>query len=674
MLSSSLGLTLPLGLGLGLALLAGPAAAQAPAALRLPALVGSHMVLQRERPLPLWGWAAPGEQVSITFRGQTYAASRPDASGRWQATLPPQPAGGPYPLLVRGSGQTIELSDVLVGDVWLASGQSNMQFKVKDKPGGYQPVQNADQEIAAANFPKIRFFTVNQTVAYQPQAEVAGSGWRVCSPATVAELSAVAYFFGRDLHQRYPEVPMGLLVSSWGGTLAEAWTSAEGLRPFPEFAAPVQDFARRTTSLADDQRRYDAQRQTYLQSLSSRDQGSQPGRPSWATPTLDDARAWASMTLPAAWETTPALANYDGVVWFRKEIELSAAEAGKPLTLELGPVDDSDSTYFNGIKVGSTNGYDQPRTYQVPAALARPGRNVIAVRVLDTGGGGGIWGAADKLSLRTATRVLLLAGAWQYRPGTDPRELPVPPTAGGTQNAPTALYNGMIAPLIPYPLKGVIWYQGESNAERAAQYRRLFPALIQDWRRAWNAPQLPFLFVQLANYMAARPQPGESAWAELREAQAQALQLPSTGMATAIDIGEANDIHPHNKQEVGRRLALAARRVAYGDNKLVSSGPTYTKMSIANGAARLRFDHRGAGLVAKDGALRGFAVAGADRKFYWATAEVQGGEVVVRSDQVPTPVAVRYNWADNPSGNLYNKDGLPAVPFRTDNPAGTGGK
>lgn len=677
MSSTSFSLLALLGLTLGWAHLA-PAQnpAQNPAAtLRLPALVGSHMVLQRDRPLPLWGWAAPGEAVRITFRGHTYPASPADATGRWQATLPAQPAGGPYPLSVRGRTASIKLTDILVGDVWLASGQSNMQFKVKDPSGGYQPVQNADQEITAANFPRIRFFTVNETVAYQPQAEMAGSGWLVCSPATVAGLSAVAYFFGRDLQQRYPEVPVGLLVSSWGGTPAEAWTSAEGLRTLPEFGAQVQDFASRRTSLADDQRAYDIQQHTFLQNLSARDQGTQPGHPSWAAPDLPDARAWPLMTLPTLWETTPALAGYDGVVWFRKEIELSAAEAGQPLTLSLGPIDDSDSTWFNGVKVGGTDSYDRPRSYAVPARLARPGRNVIAVRVLDTGGGGGIWGAPELLSLRTASRTLPLAGPWQYRPGIDPSQRPARPLVGRAQDAPTALYNGMIAPLLPYPLKGVIWYQGESNAERAAQYRRLFPALIQDWRRAWEAPQLPFLFVQLANFKSPQSQPTESDWAELREAQARALALPRTGMATAIDIGNAADIHPHNKQEVGRRLALAARHVAYGEKNLVYSGPTYTSLRVAGPAALLQFDHRGAGLSAKDGPLRGFAVAGADHKFYWATAQVQGDEVMVSSPQVPAPVAVRYDWADNPNGNLSNKDGLPAVPFRTDDwPGTTAGK
>ena len=648
------------------------AAFSAPAAVRLPTLVGSHMVLQRERPLPLWGWAAPGERVSLTFRGKTYAATAPDAAGRWQATLPATPAGGPYTLTVKGQN-TIVLEDVLVGDVWLASGQSNMQFKVKDQSGGYQPVQNADQEIAQANYPKIRCFTVAQTLAYHPQADVAGSGWLVCSPATVAEFSAVAYFFGRELYQKY-QVPIGLLVSCWGGTPAEAWTSAEGLKTLPEFSSTVAGFAKRTTTLGDDQTAFDARQQAFFKNIKTYDQGYPPTGPTWAAPDFD-ARAWPLMTLPGLWEAMPSLNTYDGIIWFRKQIELPATLAGQPLTLSLGQIDDADTTFFNGVKVGSTNGYNAPRTYQIPAALVRPGPNLIAVRVLDTGGGGGFWGEAAALSLNGPGGRLPMAGPWQYKVALDPKNLPVAPFPGGAAQAPTSLYNGMIAPLRPFALKGAIWYQGESNAERAEQYRMLFPALITDWRRQWDQ-EFPFLFVQLANYRAAQPQPAESDWAELREVQAMTLILPRTGMATAIDIGNPDDIHPHNKQEVGRRLALVARRMAYGDKTVVDTGPTYAGLTTTGPTIRLKFRSVGAGLTTKgNAALQGFAVAGADRKFHWATARLEGNDVLVQADQVKMPLAVRSDWADNPNGNLINREGLPALPFRTDTwPGLTAGK
>jgi sialate O-acetylesterase len=655
-------LQLKLSLATGLLL----AASLAHATVRLPALVGSHMVLQRGRPVPVWGWAAPGEKVSVTFRGKTYVASTPDASGRWQATLPATPAGGPYSITVKGEN-TIDLTDVLVGDVWLASGQSNMQMPVKSAPGGYQPVQNADQEIAAANWPNIRFFTVNQTVAYRPQAEVAGSGWQVCSPATVAQLSAVAYFFGRDLYKKY-QVPLGLLVSSWGGTPAEAWVSAEGLAAFPEFKTQVATFASKTTSLNDDQRAYEAKQRELLRNIRAYDKGYLPNGQTWASPAID-AHAWPTMSVPGIWESTPGLTTYDGVVWFRKEINLPASLVGQPLTLSLGKIDDADSTYVNGVRVGATNGYGLARRYLVPAQVLRPGRNVLVVRVVDTGGGGGITGEPAELTLSGAGQSLSLAGPWQYQVGLDPKHQIVIaiPTSQITPTNPTALYNGMIAPLHPIAFTGVIWYQGENNADRALQYRTLFPALIADWRRRWNQPNLPFLYVQLANYMAARPEPTESAWAELREAQAMALRVPATGLATAIDIGEAGDIHPHNKQEVGRRLALVAEHVAYGDKTVVYSGPAYASMAVAGAAIRLKFTQVGTGLAAKKGApLQGFAVAGADHKFHWATARVVGNAVEVQSKDVPQPVAVRYDWADNPSGNLTNQEGLPALPFRTD--------
>lgn len=456
------------------------------ATVRLPALVGDHMVLQRNAPVPVWGWAAPGEQVTVLFRGQRYSAT-PAATGRWQVSLPAQPAGGPYTMTIQGQN-TLTVQDILVGDVWLASGQSNMELPLRDKnapaPGAYPLVLNAEQEVAAATFPQIRQFTVKKTVAYQPQTESEGSGWQVCSPATAGSFSAVGYFFARALYQRY-QVPIGLLSSPWGGTPAEAWVSAEALGQLPDFKAKV-----------------------------------------------------ANLTAP-----------------------------------------EKDA-----------------------------------------------------------------------------------------QNTPTVLYNAMIAPLLPYALAGVIWYQGESNVGRAAQYRTLFPTLIRDWRARFGQPALPFLFVQLANFTKPLQLPAESAWAELREAQAQALALPRTGMAVAIDLGEAADIHPADKQDVGYRLALVARQVAYGDKQVVAAGPTYQSMRVEGGQVRVKFANAGAGLQLRTGTTTptGFAVAGADHQFHWAAATLAGSEVVLTCAAVPAPVAVRYDWADNPSGNLYNRDGLPAAPFRTD--------
>ncbi|UYZ62100.1 sialate O-acetylesterase [Hymenobacter weizhouensis] len=640
------------------------------AAVRLPALVGSHMVLQRDKPLPLWGWADQGEAVTVTFRGKTYPARSGGPSGKWTVTLPATPAGGPYELVVRGR-TTLRLTDVLVGDVWLASGQSNMEWPLRE-------VLNYQQEIAQATYPQIRLFNVTNTVAFQPQAEAATSaGWQVCSPQTVGDFSAVAYFFGRDLHRRY-KVPIGLISSEWGGTPAEAWMSAEALRPFPEFRATMGELA--ATAAPPDQvaARFAQKGRAWQAVLRGYDQGYQPAGPAWAAPAFD-ASTWAQMPLPGLWEeTTPTLRDFDGVLWLRRDLTLPPAAAGQPLTLRLGPIDDNDSTYFNGVLVGHTAGYDQPRQYQVPARLVQAGRNVLTIRVFDQGWGGGVWGPPDGLQAEAGGTRLPLAGPWQYRVGFNLREVPPSPLPPVPQKAPTLLFNGMIAPLRPMALKGVIWYQGEDNAERAEQYRRLFPALIQDWRQQFREPNLPFLFVQLAGFQHDLLQPADYSWAELRDAQRAALALPHTGMATALDIGDANDIHPRNKQDVGARLALAARQVAYLEPQIVASGPTLVGHTVEQGRIRLRFGSLSGGLVLRDTAgafLKSFAIAGPDRRFVWAKGRVEGNTLVVWSEQVPAPVAVRYAWGNSPFPNLYNQAGLPASPFRTDSwPGLTAGK
>ncbi|WP_310397776.1 sialate O-acetylesterase [Hymenobacter sp.] len=631
------------------------------ATVRLPRLVGDHMVLQRDQPLPLWGWAGPGEAVSVTFRGKAYAATTGGPAGKWTVTLPPTPAGGPYALLIKGSNE-VRVADVLVGDVWLAAGQSNMEWPVRDATG-------AAAEIAAATYPTIRRLDVPNVAALSPQAEFGGAGWQVCSPRTVGEFSAVAYFFARDLHQHNPRVPLGLITADWGGTPAEAWTSAPALRTHPDFAARVAVVTAAQPSILAQQADYRARVEAWQASPAGQDQGRRPGQLSWAAPGFSAAN-WPAMPLPGYWEgQAEALRDFDGVVWLRKEFTLTAAEAGQPAQLALARIDDDDSTWVNGVPVGGTRGYYPIRRYAVPGPVLQAGRNVIAVRVVDNGGGGGIWGAAADMRLTTATRTVPLAGAWQYHPAYDPATQPPNPFPGGPEMLPTALFNGMIAPLLPYALAGVIWYQGETNAPRAEQYRTLFANLIRDWRAQWQRPALPFLFVQLAGYQPTGPEPAESAFAELREAQQLALALPATGMATAVDVGDSTDLHPRNKQAVGRRLALAARRVAYRETATVASGPVFTSLTVSGNTARLRFTNQGTGLVLKDAGgpyLKGFALAGADRKFWWAQGEVQGDAVVLRCPAVPAPVAVRYAWGNMPFVNLYNREGLPAPPFRTD--------
>jgi sialate O-acetylesterase len=389
----------------------------------------------------------------------------------------------------------------------------------------------------------------------------------------------------------------------------------------------------------------------------------------WADPAADDS-SWKTMNLPAAWEGA-GLPGFDGVVWFRRIVELPEAWAGREAVLHLGPIDDIDTTWVNGTKVGETGVWTAPRDYKVPAKVLKAGRNVVAVRVLDTGGGGGIYGQPGQMKLSGSGEEVALAGAWKYKDSVPLGKCgPVPARPDqGNPNVVTVLYNGMIAPILPAAIRGAIWYQGESNAGKPAQYRTLLPTMIRDWRGRFSGGEFPFLIVQLANFMAVQTRPSEGGWAELREAQLWTAQnVPKTGLAVITDIGDAADIHPKNKQDVGKRLALNALAIAHG-RKLVCSGPIYREMKARDGKIELRFDHVGGGLVARGDALKGFAIAGEDGAFEWADAVIEGDAVVVSSPKVPRPAAARYGWASNPIGNLFNREGLPASPFRTDAPA-----
>jgi sialate O-acetylesterase len=612
-----------------------------------------NMVIQRGIPAPVWGWAAPGQKVTVSMEGRSATAAA-DGTGKWMARIGPFTAGGPYTLSISGP-QNVTLKNVLVGDVWICSGQSNMEM-------GIGAVDNAEAEIKSADFPQIRLFTVQKKIALEPQDTLSGQ-WDVCTPQTVssggwAGFSAVGYFFGRELYKQL-KVPIGLIHTSWGGTIAEAWTSAEACSTMPDFKPAVaQVAAMRAASRGS----FNMER-AMADWWAKNDPGSQGGQ-SWnaATVTGD----WKAMNLPIHWEDA-GLPDFDGIVWVRREIDVPAEAAGKEGVLNLGPIDDRDTTWVNGVKVGETGEYNVNRSYKVPAGTLKAGKNVIAVRVLDTGGGGGIYGAPNQLSLAAGGTTIPLSGAWTYRAGALLARLtPAPINPDNNPNIATVLYNGMIAPVIPYGIKGAIWYQGESNAGRAYQYRTLLPTMIRDWRSRFEVGQFPFFIVQLANFMAVDPEPKNDAWPELREAQWMTAQsVGKSGIATAIDIGDATDIHPKNKQEVGRRLALNALAVAYGQ-KVEYSGPTYRSMKREGNRIQIAFDHLGGGLAAKGGKLTGFAVAGKDRKFVWADADIEGNSVVVWSPAVTDPVAVRYAWANNPVANLVNKAGLPALPFRTD--------
>lgn len=621
-------------------------------------LFSDHVVLQREKPVPVWGWSQPGTKVTVSFAGQTVAATVA-ADGKWMVKLKKLAASAEARTLTVTNSTTHEsavVSDVLVGDVWLCSGQSNMEMGVA--------MCDVTNDIATANLPQLRLLTVAHRISTAP-VDSLSCQWLPCSPETVLKgawggFSASAFFFGRDV-QRELNIPVGLIHSSWGGTIAEAWTSAEGLEPLGDFNEAVQRF--RDSELKKGKDNY---AQVYQKWCEAKDPGTIQG---WEKVASVDA-AWKSVEMPQ-WVERVGLPGFDGMVWLRREFEVPAAWAGKELKLSLGPIDDFDTTWINGVRVGQMNRYDQPRIYTVPANVLKPGRNVITVRVLDTGGDGGFSGPAEQLRIAPsaeAAEPVSLAGQWQMRDSAPLAQLgavPQPPNSGNP-NVPTALYNGMIAPLLPFAIKGAIWYQGESNADRAWQYRRLLPAMIADWRKRFGVGEFPFYIVQLAAFQPTAPQPRENNWAELREAQAfTARTVKNSGLAVAIDIGDAADIHPKDKKNVGHRLALSALAQTYG-KKLEYSGPWYRAMKVKGDKITLKFDHVDGGLVAKGGKLTGFAIAGDDKKFVWADAVIEGNTVVVSSPQVAKPVAVRYAWDINPVCNLFNQAGLPAVPFRTD--------
>ena len=619
-------------------------------------LFSDNVVLQRDKKAPIWGWAKPGQKVTVSLAGDNYE-TQAAADGKWMLRIKPLSAGGPYQMAVAAqNGPNVTLSNVMAGDVWICSGQSNMQFGV----GGSI---NAEQEMANANYPQIRLFTVPNVTAVEPQELVKGS-WQVCSPQTVGGFSAVGYFFGRTLNEKL-KIPIGLINTSWGGTIAEAWTSGEALKTMPDFAPAVADVEaiaeKRRTGAVDYEKQFNEQMAAWW---TKNDPGSENN--AWAQ-TNADAKNWQSMKLPTTWENSgvAALREFDGVVWFRREFEAPAAWDGKELMLHLGPIDDRDTTWVNGVQVGALNEWNAPRDYKIPAGLVKTGRNVIAIRVLDTGGGGGLSGNADQIKIEGDGQSVALSGDWNYRISTPLSKTSAAPARidQGNPNVPSVLYNAMIAPLLPYSIKGATWYQGESNAGRATQYRTLLPLMIKDWHNRFEVGDFPFLIVQLANFMAVDDVPKDDGWPNLRDAQLFAAQtVPNAGLASALDIGEADDIHPKNKQEVGRRLALIALAKTYGE-KMEYSGPMLARAKFGADRVLLSFDHA-EGLMAKGGApLRGFALQDKDGAWHWANAQIEGKGVAVYLPVLSNPIGVRYAWSNNPVANLYNGDGLPAVPF-----------
>ena len=624
--------------------------------INLPILFSDNMVLQRDKNIPVWGTAEPGGNVFVEIAGQK-KSTEVSEDGKWQINFPPMPAGGPYELTILGQ-DTIICKNVMVGEVWLCSGQSNMEMAVKS-------CNNYNEEVANADYPNIRLFQVKQTTSNQPLDTIICDGWEECSPKTIPDFSSVAYFFGRKLFNELG-ITIGLIHSSWGGTPAEAWTSAEALKAMPDFRDEVKIIESILPEHKQSMEDYEAEVKLRDEKIVTGDAGFNNGQPIWNNPNLD-VQGWKTMNLPTKWENA-GYPDLDGKMWFRKEINLPASMTGTDLVLHLGPVNDIDITWFNGIKIGNSSGASKLREYKIPKSLVKTGKNVIVVNVHDIGNSGGIWGNADQMFIENRIGVkILISGEWLCKIGFDAMVLGPKPNNPNDPNIPSVLFNSMIHPLVPYGIRGTIWYQGESNASRAYQYQTLFPNMIKDWRTQWNQDDFPFLFVQLANYMQLQTESRDDEWAELREAQLKTLSLPNTGMAVTIDIGDALDIHPKNKQEVGRRLALNALAKVYG-KEIPYSGPIYQSMKIEENKIRLQFSNTDKGLKTNGSDKPiGFAIAGDDKKFVWAEAEIEDNEVVVWNSKIKNPVAVRYAWASNPVCNLFNKAGLPASPFRTDN-------
>jgi len=665
-------------------------AAEPQPAFRMACIFTDHMVLQRDQPLPVWGWAAPGRAVTIEV-GPHFARTRTNAEGRWRLTLPSLESGkGPLTMTVKAGDETIRLTDILVGEVWLCSGQSNMEMSVHESA-------EAKTEIKAANHPSIRLFDIPRpaAMASDPQDDVVGQ-WQACSPETIGDFSAVGYYFGREIHQSI-NVPVGLISASWGGTIIETWTRHEEISRLPgmtERIADAQDIHRDPTVVPQDMTASEKRaaeihladfksKAEYKLAFKASQELAARSRQAFNEARANDALAhkmtrpdldlssWKIMEIPNRWGEA-GLPDFRGMVWFRKTIDVPSSWAGKHLVLHLDRIYEGDVTWFNGEQVGATiiANYSKQRVYSIPANLIKTGDNTITVRVVDTFRPRGMSGKADAMALCVAgseeTDRIGLAGPWYYKSGVQLRaSLSYP---DDHVNLPTLLYNTMIHPLVPFAIRGITWYQGEQNHGDGMLYFDKMQALIQSWRNVFLRPDAPFYFVQIAPYRYGGNMV-EYTLPELWEAQTAAMDIPHTGMAVISDIGHINWLHPSNKQGVGKRLALWALAKDYGREDLVYSGPLYKSMAIEGSKIRLSFNYTGSGLVSRDAKpLDWFEIAGEDGKFVKAQALIDGHTVVVSSDAIVKPTAARFAWHQVAVPNLMNKEGLPAGPFRTHQP------
>jgi sialate O-acetylesterase len=611
-----------------------------------------HAVLQRSKPIPVWGLTEPHAKVTVTLAGEN-ASTEADPSGQWKLTLPALPAGGPYQLSAASSaGKSQTVTDIMIGDVYLCSGQSNMEYPVRIV-GGY----DADMKGAANR--SIRLFHVQRFSSGTPRSSFgADASWSVTSPDAVKDFSATCYFFGRSL-QPAVNVPLGLIEDSWGGSVLQTWLSTEAVQRLGGYEhqlAVMADYARDPLA---------SQRQ-WLEFTNAWWRTNDPGTPGWSDPAFDDS-AWDTIVPAGDWEGwgIPALSNFDGIVWFRKTVTLTAAQAKGTATLSLGPVDDIDTTWINGRQIGGEEGWDTPRVYTLPAGTLHEGVNVIAIGVLDTGAGGGMWGTADEKTITFSNGSLLkLNTPWHYRISAPLAKLaPMPHAPWLKESGLSMLFNGMIVPLGSTQIRGIVWYQGESDTAQAKEYARLLPTLISDWRERFGA-DVAFLDVQLPGYGPAASKPGKSNWAELREVQRRAIRTAeNAALVVTTDLGERDNIHPTNKQEVGRRLALAARKLIYGE-PVVAEGPTPLSAVRKANTVTLGFENTGKGLVAYESNRPiSFQLCDGADKCSFADALLQGDTIELDASQVPSATTVRFCWSESPICNLYNVEGLPAVPF-----------
>lgn len=627
----------------------------ASATVTLPHFITSNMVVQRNSELTVPGTAAPGSTVKVTatWNDGVQTTAKADANGRFTAKIATPEAGGPYIMTFDdGNGQPLRLVNILSGEVWVCSGQSNMEMNII-----LDGLMNGASESVIANHPDLRMLQIKKALTYSEKddCEVNHGGWLVCDPENMKKISSIAYLFGRNLQETLG-VPVGVIESCWGGTVCEAWSPYDALVGIDGFQNQL--------AIAEKCGYDDAKVQSYCAKLINEcgstiaDGGKQ----------FDPAKlntTWEKMPVPSYWDEHGYTA-LDGLAWYQTEIEVPEDLAGKPMTLSAGYFDDEESTYFNGTLIGSTVGHNMQRVYAVDGSLVKPGKNVISIRVRDYGGPGGTTGNPDDYYalLPNGTRVDI-KGDWYFHVLADLTKAPELALALsiGSNNYPACLYNAMIHPLHVMPVKGVIWYQGESNVGRAQQYSDMFKSMIGSWRERWNNPAMPFYWVQISAMGVPSVEQPESGWAHLRQAQANAMELPNTGMVTSIDLGHPVDIHPKNKQEVARRLSDMALSRTYGiERETAAPSPVSTKF---NGhEVVIRFDKT---LVPRSAAIQGFIVAGKDGKFVQGQAKLRGTDtLVISTPEVKTPTVVRYLWADFPYVNLFGENGLPVLPFATD--------